>query len=483
MKTARLLLLDVESADAAHALRDDELAAYVPAGLHKLAALRLSAPAFAAPPVVRHGPNAQAVEWRALGPAVLRLVEAARAQRHLADAPTHTLVAGHAPLPVFVLAGYELSSWAGDVTFVNRRDDGTWDVLRPEAPAPRATNLPFDAVSKLPDEPSLAPGLVAVFVSTRGTPANRDGLQAFCRQIGQPMAGVVELRSADPLTVDEGNVRVLAEQLRSTLARVHDLFPKRDGLVVFVAGPASLGFLVGRALRPLHGVVHVPNYVSSQRGYERAFTLPWGAPPATATVLFIYANPEKLQGPLALDEEVRAIREKVRAAQYRDALKLEMCPAARSDDLIQALNQHRPSILHVSGHGTSEGIVLLDDAGEEREVPRHGLVRLLRQFTDDVRLVLLNTCSGQEHLDALTEVVDCAIGMPPGAYDDAARTFSASFYRALGFGCSVKDAFEQALSALEMESWPPGTAPTLVTRLGVDASTLFLVSRDATGAR
>lgn len=484
MSTARLVLLDAESADAAHSLRDEQIAAHVPTGVQILEPLRLSD--FGAPPVIRRGPRAQPVDWKGVGAAVVRLVEAAREQGRGDDAPTHTLVAGQAPLPVFVLAGYELSTWSGDATLVNRRDNGIWDVLRPEAPAPRSARPPFDLVTRLPEEPSLATGLVAVFLSTRGAPANRDELAALCKKIGQPMTAVIEIRSSDKLTLDASNVRAAFEQVCSTLARVHDFFPKRHGLALFVAGPATLGFLAGRALRPLHGIVHVPNHVSAQLGYERAFTLPWGAsawPRPAATVLFMAANPDLPAGQLALDEEYRDIREKIRASRHRDKLALEMWPAARPDDLIQALNERRPAILHLSGHGTAAGIVLVGDDGAARLVPREGLVALLHQFADDVRVVVLNTCFGERQARAITRSIECAIGMPAEADDEAARVFAASFYRALGFGRSVKDAFDQGCAAIKLENLPQGTRPRLVARDDVDPSRVFLVEPDPADER
>ena len=81
-------------------------------------------------------------------------------------------------------------------------------------------------------------------------------------------------------------------------------------------------------------------------------------------VLFLASNPKATQ-PLKLDEEARPITEKIREAKYRDVLKLETLWAVRPDDLIQALNEHKPQIVHFSGHGSEMGeIVLMDDNGQ-----------------------------------------------------------------------------------------------------------------------
>lgn len=51
------------------------------------------------------------------------------------------------------------------------------------------------------------------------------------------------------------------------------------------------------------------------------------------TILFLAANPART-GKLMLDEEIRAITEKIYASEYRDYLKVESYWAIRPDDLL-----------------------------------------------------------------------------------------------------------------------------------------------------
>jgi hypothetical protein len=86
--------------------------------------------------------------------------------------------------------------------------------------------------------------------------------------------------------------------------------------------------------------------------------------PRSGKVLFLAANPASAPH-LALDEEVRAIDQKIRLSDGRDRLQLVAGWAVRADDLLQLLNQHRPAIVHFSGHGTPGGaLMLVDDRGE-----------------------------------------------------------------------------------------------------------------------
>ena len=73
---------------------------------------------------------------------------------------------------------------------------------------------------------------------------------------------------------------------------------------------------------------------------------------------------------------------------------------------------------------------------------KEALVHLFRTLKDNIRLVLLNACSTRPQAEAIAETIDCTIGMRKPIGDDAAIVFAASFYRALGFGRSVKEAFE-----------------------------------------
>lgn len=205
------------------------------------------------------------------------------------------------------------------------------------------------------------------------------------------------------------------------------------------------------------------------------------APEATdkpVTVLFLAANPRDTTR-LALDEEARDIEAKIRAAEHRDLLQLETRWAVRPDDLLQAMNEHEPTVLHFSGHGEPDGIVLQGDDGRATRVAAPALAALCRAFVPRPRLVVLNACYSEPQARALVEVVDCAVGLPATVGDRAARTFAASFYRALGFGRPVQQAYDQALVALQLAGLEvPDGGPSLLTRQGIDPATLVLVTPD-----
>jgi len=70
-----------------------------------------------------------------------------------------------------------------------------------------------------------------------------------------------------------------------------------------------------------------------------------------STILFLAADPSR-GSQLELGEECRAIQGEIRAAKFRDDVRLQSRWAVRPDDLLQALNEDAPLVLHFSGHGS-----------------------------------------------------------------------------------------------------------------------------------
>ena len=120
----------------------------------------------------------------------------------------------------------------------------------------------------------------------------------------------------------------------------------------------------------------------------------------------------------------------------------------------------------------------MDDSHRAIPVSAAALKQLFTTLKDNIRVVLLNACYSQDQAEAIVEVIDCAIGMKQEIGDEAAMAFAASFYRAVGYGHSVNDAFEQGKVALMLQGIPEETTPTLLVREGVDADALFLVDAD-----
>ena len=204
--------------------------------------------------------------------------------------------------------------------------------------------------------------------------------------------------------------------------------------------------------------------------------------PERITVLFMAANPLD-QMELRLDEEVRGITEMIRKSAHRDAVDLISCWAVRPLDVLQALNEHSPRIVHFSGHGSDQDeIIFQDSQGMAKVVSKEAIVETMAAASGEIRLVFFNTCYSRNQAESVVKHVPAAIGMKTSIGDNAARVFSAQFYSAIGFGHSVSRAFQQAKAALMLESIPEHDTPELFLGDGVDGSALFLVQPPNSGA-
>jgi len=192
-------------------------------------------------------------------------------------------------------------------------------------------------------------------------------------------------------------------------------------------------------------------------------------------ILVLSANPENTTT-LALDEECREIELKLRTTEFRDAMELVTKWALRPDDLLHYLNQYQPHVLHFSGHGSpGEEIILLDDKRRPKVIAKPALRQLFTSLKGNIRLVVLNACYSRAQAEAIVSSIDCAVGMRKAIGDAAAICFAASFYRALGFGRSVHEAFEQGKTSLMLEGIPEEKTPELLVKRGVDPTRVFLV--------
>lgn len=192
-------------------------------------------------------------------------------------------------------------------------------------------------------------------------------------------------------------------------------------------------------------------------------------------VLFLAAGPAD-ESRLRLDAEHRDIRERIRSSSARDQVVIETALAARPTDLIDELNRHRPTVLHLAGHGGPTGIALEDNAGNSADVTTEQLSRLVALADHSLRLVVLNSCDSAHQAKPVTAHVDAAIGMTRAVGDEAARTFAAQLYSSLAEGVPVDRAFEQARLQISLAGFREDKTPMLFVRAGKSAADLVFTA-------
>lgn len=166
-------------------------------------------------------------------------------------------------------------------------------------------------------------------------------------------------------------------------------------------------------------------------------------------ILFLTANPSDTVR-LSIDEEIRAIDQALRLAEYRN-FDIRVHTAVRIDDLQELLLRYQPDIVHFSGHGSADhAIILHDDTGRSVKVKAAALGDLFRMLKDSVRCVVLNACYSAEQAKAIAEAINYVVGITGEVSDKASNAFTPAFYRALGYGRTVQEAFEFGLNQLQL---------------------------------
>lgn len=164
-------------------------------------------------------------------------------------------------------------------------------------------------------------------------------------------------------------------------------------------------------------------------------------------VLFLAANPLEAAH-LDLELELRNLERELQGVRYRKFITLVAGHAVRPDDLIRYVRAERPTVIHFSGHGSTAGIFLRDDAGSIKAVDGPSLKRFLEDR--GVRLVVLNSCFSKSVATTILGAVRTVIGTTDRVGDEAARRFTVAFYRSLGEGLSIRQAFRDGGDAVAL---------------------------------
>jgi hypothetical protein len=138
--------------------------------------------------------------------------------------------------------------------------------------------------------------------------------------------------------------------------------------------------------------------------------------------LFLGANPSA-DTRCALDREIRAITASLRAAPEGRALQLAGEWAVRATDLQACLLEHRPEVVHFSGHGSEVGQLLVEDEqGAPVPLDPGALANLFGILRRGLRCVVLTACFSSPQARAIARHVDCVIGMDGTPHDPRRQT-------------------------------------------------------------
>jgi len=191
-------------------------------------------------------------------------------------------------------------------------------------------------------------------------------------------------------------------------------------------------------------------------------------------ILFLAANPSDTTR-LRLDEETREIEHALRQTEFRDKFQIVRHGAVRDIDLQGYLLQHKPDIVHFSGHGSEASEIILEgESGGSHPVSVRALSRVFSILKENVRCVVLNACYSETQAKAIAKHIDCVIGMSKAITDSSAIRFATAFYQALGYGKDVKTAFDLGRAEIDMGNLDEQDVPKLLTAKSRSETLLFL---------
>ncbi len=168
------------------------------------------------------------------------------------------------------------------------------------------------------------------------------------------------------------------------------------------------------------------------------------------TILFLAANPVDMS-PLQLDEELRAIDKAIRMSHLRDHIELNSHLALRVEDIAELLLRHKPTLIHFSGHGSSnDRIVLKTSTGSGTEIDERAFANMLQSASQTVKCVFLNACYSEFQARLIADHIPVVIGISGKIHDDASEIFAKTFYLTFGSGETMETAFQLALAEVQM---------------------------------
>ncbi len=146
---------------------------------------------------------------------------------------------------------------------------------------------------------------------------------------------------------------------------------------------------------------------------------------------------------IQLGKEIKAIQDVLRSSDNQQQFNLEIETAATLKSIFDALLQHRPEIIHFSGHGEGEkGLCFEGDNGRRQLLSTASLAEIFKLSKDFTKCVFLNACYSETQAEAIRPYVDCVIGMSDQIEDETVIEFAEAYYRNLGLGENFNNAFK-----------------------------------------
>ncbi len=202
-------------------------------------------------------------------------------------------------------------------------------------------------------------------------------------------------------------------------------------------------------------------------------------------ILFLSASPKE-KDKLQVIKECNSVEDEIKSARkYSDLFELKQRHQFYITQLQKYLREQDPQIVHFSGHGDEEGVMLFQE-GEEMKASVEAIADLFRILNQDknpndenrIRCVILSACFSEKLAKAISKYVDCVIGMSKEISDDAAEAFAIGFYRSIADGDNIEKAFEFGRNEIGLRGHKGQDILSLIAKEDVDPKKVLFVSED-----
>jgi hypothetical protein len=95
---------------------------------------------------------------------------------------------------------------------------------------------------------------------------------------------------------------------------------------------------------------------------------------------------------------------------------------------------------------------------------------MFKRFATQVNCVVLNACYSEAQAKAIAEYIPFVIGMKQAIGDQAAIAFAVGFYRALGAGRSLEEAYEFGCVEIQLHNIPEHLTPVIYDKKKTSSS-------------
>lgn len=182
-------------------------------------------------------------------------------------------------------------------------------------------------------------------------------------------------------------------------------------------------------------------------------------------IAYLVTNPDPT-ATLNTLQEAKHVAKVVSASPLAKKIDVRPFLAPSFDDLIDALNQFKPHVVHFSGHGGEE--TLLFDNEHIGEIGGTALdfdtvSELLSAVDFKPKGLVLMACDTVIGAIKFLKDVEFVVAMADSIEDDAASSFAVRFYNSISSGVTLETAVRQGRVSMKAKSYADADLPTLLT--------------------